>query len=228
MTVLSACQDACPKLNQAAPTSLFSTTAAFAVELRSVANDTAEAVAKAYDWQKQKKLQTMTGDGVTTAFTLPSDYDRMVLKSNVLTSQFASALTPAKDMDHWLDLQLRPYIAAPGVWIILGGQMQILPALGSGVLAKFYYVGNKYVTGGTKTAFDTDTDTFDLPERLIRLGVIWRWRASKRMDYSEDLKNFEIALAEEISRDKGSRVITVGRQRIGVDAVLAHPAITAP
>lgn len=228
MTVLSACQDACPKLNQPAPSSLFSTTTTFAVELRSVANDTAEAVSKVHDWQKLKTLQSMTGDGTKEAFALPSDYDRMVLKSSVLTSQFASPLTPARDEDHWLDLQLRPYIAAPGVWIILGGQMQIRPALATGVTAKFYYIKNKCVTGGTKTAFDTDTDTFDLPERLIRLGVIWRWRAMKRMDYSEDLQNFEIALSEEISRDKGSRVLTVGRQRLGVDAQLSHPAIVVP
>lgn len=228
MTVLSACQDACPKLNQTAPSSLFSSTAQFSLELRSVANDTAESVAKAYDWQKLKKLNTLTGDGVTTAFDLPADYDRMVLKSNVLTSQFASPLTPARDVDQWLDFQLRPFIAAPGIWIILGGQIQILPALATGVLAKFYYVGNKYVSGKTKSAFNTDTDTFDLPEYLIRLGVIWRWRASKRMDYSEDLQNFEIAQSQEIARDKGSRVLTVGRQRLSAASDIAHPTIVVP
>lgn len=225
MTVLTACAEAAIELNQSEPASLFSTTDQFAKELRTQANKTAKAVLKAYDWQKFTALKTMTGDGSTTSFALPDDYDRMPLKSNVLTSQFASPLAKARDLDQWLDFQLRPFVGTPGFWIVLGGTMQILPALATGVTAKFYYIKNRIVAGGTKTEFTADGDTFDLPERLITLGVIWRWRAQKRKEYAEDMRNFEIALAEEMTRDKGSRVLTVGRQRIGMDAELAHPAI---
>jgi hypothetical protein len=225
MTVLSACQEAAIELNQSQPTSLFSTTDQFSLELRTQANKTAKAILKIYDWQKFMALQTMTGNGVTTSFSLPTDYDRMPLKSNVLTSQFATPLRKAKDVDEWLDLQLRPFVGAPGSWIILGGTMQVLPAIATGVTAKYYYIKNKIITGGTKTDFTADADTFDLPERLITLGTIWRWRAQKRKDYAEDMRNYEIALAEEMTRDKGSRVLTVGRQRVGINAEIAHPAI---
>ncbi len=225
MTVLTACAEAAIELNQTEPATLFSTTDQFAKELRTQANKTAKAILKGYDWQKFTALQTMTGDGSTTSFTLPTDYDRMPKKANVLTSQFASPLSKVDDADEWLNLNLRPFVGAPGRWIILGGTMQILPAVATGVTANFYYIKNKIVTGGTKTEFTADADTFDLPERLITLGVIWRWRAQKRKDYAEDMRNFEIALAEEMANDKGSRVLTVGKQRIGLDADVAHPAI---
>jgi hypothetical protein len=228
MTVLSACAEAAIELNQPEPSSLFSTTDQFAKELRTQANRAATAIAKAYDWQKLTALHTLTGDGLTTAFTLPSDYDRMPLKSNVLTSQFASGLRKARDLDQWLDFQLRPFIGSPGSWIILNGAMQVLPAIGTGVTAKFYYIKNTIVTGAAsaaQTGFVADADTFNLPERLLTLGVIWRWRSQKRLEYSEDMRNFEIALAEETARDKGSRVLTVGQQRLPVGAELAHPAI---
>lgn len=225
MTVLTACTAAAIELNQPEPASLFSSTDQFPKELRTQANKTAEAILKTYDWQAFTVLQTMTGDGSTTSFPLPDDYDRMVLKSSVLTSQFAAPLGKARDLDQWLNFQLRPFVGAPGWWIVLGGAMQILPALGSGITAKFYYVKNKIVSAGTKTEFTVDADTFDLPERLITLGVIWRWRAQKKMEYGEDMRNFEIALAEEMTRDKGSRILTVGRQRIGIDADVAHPTI---
>ena len=52
-----------------------------------------------------------------------------------------------------------------------------------------------------------------LPERLLTLGLIWRWRAQKRQEYAEDLRNYEIALSEEIGRDKGSQIIAVGAAR---------------
>lgn len=226
MTVLTACAEAAIELNQTEPMSLFSTSDQFAKELRVQANKAAISIAKAHDWQALTTLKTMTGNGSTTSFALPTDYDRMPLKGGVLTTQFASPLSKARDLDQWLDFQLRPFVGAPGFWIILNGSMQILPAMATGVSAKYYYIKNTIVTGSApQTSFQADADTFNLSERLLTLGVIWRWRAQKRMEYSEDMSNYEIALAEEISRDKGSRVLTVGRQRLSINADIAHPAI---
>jgi hypothetical protein len=88
MTVLSACREAAIELSQPEPSSLFSTTDDFAKELRLQANRAAVAVAKAYDWLKLKAIHTITGDGATTAFELPSDYDRMLKDTDLLTSSF--------------------------------------------------------------------------------------------------------------------------------------------
>lgn len=223
MTVLTACQEAAIELNQSPPSSLFSTTDKFAVEIRTQANKSAKAILKAYDWQKFTLLKTMTGDGVTTSFPLPADYDRMPKKSSVLTSQFAMPLVKTTDVDEWLEMQIRSFIAAPGKWIILAGAMQILPAPATGVEAKYYYISNLVVSNGTKAAFNTDGDTFDLPERLLTLDMIWRWRAQKKMDYAEDMRNFEIALAEEMANDKGSRVLVSGWRRDTYDVRNAYP-----
>lgn len=226
MTVLTACQEAATELNEPQPSSVFSGDL-FARELALQANRAAVAIAKAHDWRNLMALQTMTGDGSTTSFALPDDYDRMPVKGNVLTSQFASGLRRARDLDEWLDFQLRPFVGTPGSWIVLNGAMQVLPAIGTGVTAKFYYVKNTIVTssGTAKTSFTADTDTFNLSERLLSLGIVWRWRAQKKMEYAEDMKNFEIALSEEVATDKGSRVLTVGRQRLPMDADLAYPTI---
>lgn len=228
MTILSVCQEAAVELNQAQPSTLFSSTDPFNVEIRTLANVAAEAIAKAYDWQKLQAISTMTGDGTTTSFTLPTNYDRMTLTSKVLTSQFASAVSKARDLEFWLDLQINGVVAAPGYWIITGGTFQILPALATAVTAKFYYIKNTLVTGAAaaqQVRFLADADTFNLPERLLRLALIWRWRAMKRMEYAEDLANFELAMAEETAKDKGSRILVVGRQRMPFDAEFAHPAI---
>lgn len=228
MTVLTACQLAAIELNQTQPSSLFSTTDPFAVELRRLANKSAKAIGSRYEWQKLTVLQTMTGDGSTTSFALPSDYDRMPVDGEVLTSQLSSGLRKVRDANMWLNLQLYPQIGVPGYWIILGGAMQILPALATGVLAKFYYIKNTTVTGAAAAAqstFIADDDTFFLSDNVLTLDLIWRWRAMKRQEYAEDMQNFEIALAEEMTKDKGSRVLTVGRQRVPIDVDLPHPAI---
>jgi hypothetical protein len=226
MTILSVCQDVSVVLNQDDLSSVFTSTEPFAKELRTLANEAATAIAKAHDWQALTSLNTMAGDGSTTAFNLPSDYDRMPAKGAVMTTQFAMPLVKARDLDFWLDMQIRGVSGAPGYWIIIGGQMQVLPALGSDTSAKFYYVRNTIVrpsTGALKATFTADDDSFVLPERLIKLALIWRWRAQKRYEYAEDLRNYEIALSEEIARDKGSRTLVVGLTRIPVGAMPAYP-----
>lgn len=232
MTVLTACQQAAVKLNQTQPTSVFSTTDAFAAELALAANETAEAVLKGYEWQALKTLATFTGDGVTLAFDMPSDYGRMLKKGKVHSLAWQNAaFVHAVDEDDWLYTKDIGIVGTPGKWIILGGQFQVFPAMPVGETARFYYV-SKLVCGPvgtrTKAAFTDDTDTLFVDERLLRLGIIWRWRSNKRMEYSEDMSNFEIAMAEEYGPDKGSKILTVGRQRIPGGHDIAYPGTIAP
>ena len=61
-----------------------------------------------------------------------------------------------------------------------------------------------------KETFSQDNDTFALPERLLTLGLIWRYRSQKGLDYSEDLATYGNALAQEQNNDKGARVMRLG------------------
>lgn len=226
MTILSVCQDVSVALNQDDLSSVFTSTDPFAKELRMLANEAAYDIAKACDWQTLTKLQTMTGDGVVTAFDLPSDYDRMPVKARVMTAQFAEPLVMVNDLDQWLDLQIYDYTAFPGYYAILGGQMNVVPALSLGVEAKYYYQRNTIVRAqdaSLKSAFSADDDVFILPERLLKLALIWRWRSQKRFEYAEDMLNYEKALSEDMARDRGSRVIAKGGRYPIRNTHIAYP-----
>jgi hypothetical protein len=81
---------------------------------------------------------------------------------------------------------------------------------------------------GDKAAFTADADAFVLPERLLKLDLIWRWRALKRMEYSEDMVNFNMAMEKAISKDKGTRILVAGRQRIPYNVRNAYPGPLGP
>lgn len=222
MSVLSAAQSAAIRLSQTKPSSLFSATDTFAIEMGDLANEAALAIAKAHDWQALTKLATMQGDASTIAFNLPADYDRMLIKAKLHSKRYRTAVfRAARDLDEWLYLNDFLVTGTPGNWVILGGQMQIFPAMGTDETARFYYISN--IISGNKTAFSADGDPFALSERLLTLALIWRWRAMKRLEYAEDLQNYEIALSEEINRDKGSHIVTVGRERFKTGLEIAWP-----
>jgi hypothetical protein len=227
MTVLSSCQEAAIELNQAELSTLFASTDRFAKELRIQANRSAVAIANAYDWQILTKRATITGDGSETSFAFPDDYDRMTLKTNLAGNDSNLDLVKARDLDQWDYFQNHPGTSTPGYWIPLGGELQVNPAPGSEIAYSYYYI-TKNIVSGDKLAFTLDADTFILPERLLTLSIIWRWRASKRMEYAEDMRNFEIALSDEVKKDKGSRILVVGRQRTPYDVRVAYPGNLGP
>ena len=229
MTLLTACQDAAVELSQPIPSSIATNTSnPFARELLLHANRAAVALMKTHDWRALTTLGTLTGDGSATSFALPTDYDRMPKKAQVhSTSYMNMAYQRAADLDEWLYLNQSGAIrSSPGNWVILGGEMQIFPAMPSTETAKFYYITKNIVqpaSGSIKPLFTVDTDTFRLPERLLSLGIVWRWRAQKRIDFAAELNNYEVALSEEIGTDKGSRILTIGRPRVPAD--MAYPGV---
>jgi hypothetical protein len=43
------------------------------------------------------------------------------------------------------------------------------------------------------------------------LGLVWRWKQSKQLDYAEDMRTYQIALDDGIMANKG------GRRVLGTD-----------
>jgi len=230
MTVLEACQDAASQLRpaQAVPTAIFASTDPFARELGALSNEAARAIAKVHDWRRLTLLKTQAGDGSATEFDLPTDYDRMPVKGGLFSTAHELKLEPVDDLDEWLDREIRSFVGSIGYWIILSGSLHIKPVMAATESAKYYYI-TKYIAqteaGVNKEKFTLDSDVFRLPERLLTLSLIWRWRHRKGLDYTEDMRNFEIAAAEEQSRDKGSRILRVGKARLPDGINYAFPGV---
>jgi hypothetical protein len=61
-------------------------------------------------------------------------------------------------------------------------------------------------SGGTlKAAITLDTDTFVLPEMLIRAGLKYKWKRTKSLPYAEDETDYYGMLNNYIARDKAPR-----------------------
>lgn len=233
MSILSVCKDAAVKLNQPQPTSVFSSTDPFAAELLLQAKETAASLLKEeHDWRDLTRLATLPGDASAVAFPLATGapgYERMIKGGKLHSLRFRNAtFRAARDLDEWLYLNDSLLVGSPGNWIILGGAMQIFPPMPTDDSARFYYISNRVALssgGAEQVEFKADTDTFVLDERLLYLGVVWRWLASKRMEYSESLKDYEVAKMSAMGKDKGSQIITVGRQRVSRGVETAYPGL---
>lgn len=198
-------------------------------EFVNLANELAQRIAyDTRDWTALRKLPpegNFIGNGVATSFPMPSDYHRMLLTAEVWRSSNTNApMAFVSDPDDWLRKELQGNINSMGEWIITNDEMHIRPVLAVGETAKFWYLRNTPVrlnSGGFGKEFVNDADTFVLSERLLKLALIWQWKANKGASYAEDLSNYEDALSRVGGADKPSPVI-VGHQALSSDANIAY------
>jgi hypothetical protein len=217
MTVLSVVKDVCAAVGVQIPTSLFSNITGNRTmqEMLSLANEMAQRTAyDSREWTRLKKINVFTGDGVTQGFNLPANYKRMLLQANVWRS--TSALHPMRfipNTDEWIQRRALNRFDPWGEWTILAGQMLIWPVMGAGITATFPYMDRNCValkSGGFGDSFVDDGDSFALDERLLKLGMIWQWKAQKGGAYAEDMGTWADAVSTAQGSDQPAPII-VGR-----------------
>jgi hypothetical protein len=196
-------------------------------EMLALANEMAQRISyDTRDWTLFRKTQTYAGDGVKTGFPLAADYKRMLLTSNVWRStqtQYPMRFVP--DTDEWLNRRAQNWYDSAGEWTLLGGQMLIAPTMPTGQSAYFAYMEKNCValtSGGNGDSFLADTDSFRLDERLLKLGMVWQWKANKGTSYAEDMGTYSDALAIAMGHDSPAPIIS-GRRAMPGNVSVAYP-----
>jgi hypothetical protein len=204
-------------------------------EMLALANEMAARIAgDMRDWTMLRKQTTFTGNGVlvgnvmagTEAFPLPADYSRMLTNSHVWRS--TSTLQPMRfvpNTDEWLQRRSANWADAWGEWTIFGGQMHIWPIMGVGATARFSYLDKNPIalaSSGFGDRFVADGDTYRLPERILKLGMLWQWKANKGSPYAEDMGTWGDAMALAMGTDSPAPIL-IDRLPISAHARTAYP-----
>lgn len=106
----------------------------------------------------------------------------------------------------WQQLQAQLLTGPWWQYRIRGNQLLFIPAPAVGDTIYFEWVSKFWCTTATSTiqtqsSYLTDTDVAILDERLITLDALWRFKADKKLDYSEDYDKAEAAIADAMGRN---------------------------
>lgn len=216
MTALSVMRDAAMLCIKRRPDVFFSSQGRVEQEFTTLLNLVAKDIAEAHDWQKLTKIGELKGDGVAAAFPFPSDYDRMVQASGMAeANSWFLGYTHVTDINDWIMFKRGSMLwIPPGIWTILDNKIEFMPPISASSTALLPYISKNIVRGqdGTlKSEFTADNDEFLLNERILMLGLVWRWREANHLDSTGDQLNYEKELSTHAARDKGARVIRKGR-----------------
>ena len=128
--------------------------------------------------------------------------------------------------DEWMQRRLRGYTESLGEWTMMGGNMLIQPAVANGATVTFPYLDKNCVrlaAGGYGDSFIADGDSFRLDERLLKLGMIWQWKAQKGSPYAEDMGSYSDALANAMGHDAPAPILIDRRPMSHSNRGVAYP-----
>lgn len=231
MAILAAMQSASIKLLGQKPGTFFGSANVFELEITDLINEVATDIFKYQDWQALTKFATITGDGTQTDFPFPVDYNRMLKTARIDdANNWFWGYDHIIDLNDFQQLSQSGFTALPGIWALYGNMIRFTPAPTQ--TANYPYISNLWaIDAGTqagKVAFTADTDIFVLPERLLTLGLVWRWRENKKLDASGDQEAFIKALDEDAASDKGGRVYRSNSRRSFPGVRVAWPRLLGP
>jgi len=229
MTLLTVVKDVCATVGVAVPQSVFSNINSnrTAQEMLSLANEMAQRIAyDTRDWTALKTGAAVPGDGATGGFDLPNNFKRMLLTTNV--RRLSMPTTPMRfvpDYDEWL---LRAYsgpISPTGEWCIAGGKVYARPVIAVGDHLQYTYLDKNCInlaSGGRGDVFMSDLDSYVLDERVLKLAMIWQWKAQKGSPYAEDMGSYGDALTYAMGHDSPSPIV-IGRMPISASVRDTYP-----
>lgn len=207
MTLLSIVQDACDDVGFPAPASVVNNSDAD--QYLRLLNREGEALSR-HPWEALILEHTFDLVASTQEYVLPSDFryilpmtqwnrdnKRRLIWINSEEWQFFKGWTTVNG------LNLRARIRDEQFEI-----EQTVTSGDAGTTIAFEYVSKYWTENASSTAqqkFAADTDTSVLDEELLTLGLIWRFRKAKGLDFQADLAeyNYQVKLAK--ARDGGSR-----------------------
>lgn len=217
-TLINRAQD---KLSLPRSSTVMASTDSNVALLRELATEEGEVLSRAYNWQGITKEQTFTSvaSSVQTG-AVPSDYQRIVNGSFFNRSQ-QRRITGPLTSDEWQAQQALTTAFLLDAFRFRGDDILIVPTPDAGDTYAFEYVSNQWCksTGDVnQSVWMADEDTALLPENLIRLGVIWRFRKARGFDYAEEFNTYEFEVAQEKMRDGGKRTLNYGNDTSLLDS----------
>jgi hypothetical protein len=226
MSLLTVVKDVCLAVGVNPLTSMFATSIQprTQAEMLSLANEIAQRIADdVREWSALKAICTFTGDGVKDRFALPANYKRMLLTSQVYSSWMPSQpLRFIGNTDEWVARRLNGETSGWNEWTLLGSDMLIHPVVPLGSTVSFAYLNKNCIRlsgGGYGNVFTNDGDEFIVSERLLKLGMIWQWKANKGAPYAEDMGTYSDAVVNVAGPDNPAPII-IDRRSPETHAVL--------
>ena len=212
MTMLTTVQYFCRRTGLPVPTTVMGSTDSQVLQVLALLEEEGNDLAKRGPWQAitfeatHTTVATESQGAMTTIATNGFSY----LKNNTMWDRTDDlpVIGPLDDQE-WQTIKAVTVTGPRYQFRIRGGLLLVNPTPAASHTWAFEYVSKNWILGADGTTykqyFTLDTDTLLLPEELLIMGLRWRWKKEKGLQYTEDFNTYELQVNDAFGRDGGKR-----------------------
>lgn len=218
MSALTIAQNAANRIKIPQPSSLFGANDDQSILLRTLINEEGKTLVGGgeetdHPWSVLVTEQTFTGVAAAIQTSaIPSDF-AWIINESMWNRTRKWRCTGPLDSKEWQYLQAVPSANVYPYFRFKGGNILIYPSPTAGDSFAYEYISKNWAqTSGSVGISDmsADTDTSLIDEEILTRGVVWRFLASKGLDYAEAFRKYSIYLTKACARDGGKRRLNLG------------------
>lgn len=218
MSLLDVVQRVCDEVGLPRPSAVATSTEQLARQMFSLANAELEELSKRFNWPvltREYSFNTVAG---TAQYNLPADY-RKFLQETVFDSTRYYQLRGSLSAGEWERTKALNLGSLSTQRVRIFGnplKLNILPTPTAVNTVVFEYMTKKFAVNAGNAEIDrysADNDAALIDEGLIRMGLKWRIKHAKGLDFSADLAEYESVVAREFAAAMAAPSIGVGYNR---------------
>lgn len=218
MSLLTITQDACDRIGIPRPSVVVGSSDTQVRQLFGLAQQEGKELSRRGPWQELTKEKTITATATETQTgAIPTDFERMIegtFWNRTQDRRVVGPLSPQK----WQMLQTGLYSLVWDAFRIRGTAILMSPVPQAGDTLAYEYVSTYWCTnaGGSteRAAWASDDDVALLDEELMTLGLVWRFKKSKGLDYSEEYRSYELLVERKLSNDGAMGILDLNGDRM--------------
>jgi len=196
MNALEIVQEMCRRVGFPVSNTATNSTDPQITQMLSLLNEEGRDLSSRHDWTNLQAEATFTSVATPSQgalATLAPGFRRFINETVWNRSQQREAPGPVTPRQYQ---RLKSGLASlvDPAWYVRGGNLMLEPAPAAGQSYSFEYIDKRWIVaadGTRKEQFTRDDDTHLLDDDALILGLIWRWRQTKGLEYAEDFTKAE-------------------------------------
>ena len=226
MTCLSIVQTVCKRMGFVTPNTATGSTDPQIIQMTAILNEEGQELSRRHTWQALTKEATFTTVATEIQVAIPTAM-RFIVNDTIWNRDLRRPVFGPLTAQRWQQLKASNIQGPWNQFRIQGGNIKFIPAPAAGETCAYEYVSDAwcYDTGGTdQTAFTNDDDVSYLDEQILQLGLRWRFKKEKGLEYGEDFATYERMVNDAIARDGGRDVLNLDGARWDVPPGVLVPS----
>lgn len=229
MSLLSIMTGAAPRIGITAPTAIATSTDLQVQQLLALLNEEGDELSTRYPWQALQTEATWTTVATESqgAMTTIAPNMRYIINDTIWNRTLKRPFFGPQTAPSWQQLKAMSMTGPWNQYRIRLGLLIMTPVPTAGQSGYFEYITKAWalsVALADKVAFTADDDTSKLDEGLLALGLIWRFKAAKGFNYSEDFNKYERQVTDAMGRDGGKDVLDLGGAKYDIAPGIMVPS----